>query len=207
MYKLLKRIRDWARDYIVNRKNRKRLLNRKFTIISSDCTGGKIYHDLKMRFDSPTINLYMSAKDYVKFVSDIDYYLKISMEEIEIEDIGYPCAKLDDIILHLVHYKTFDEARKKWEVRKRRIHPENMFYIFNDRNGCTEENVKDFFSLPLRNKVFFTANKEWKERYSHACLVEKFAGEEFVGIMTAYSGLSLKRNYDCFDYVGWFNGG
>lgn len=206
MRELLKKIRDSARDYIINRKNREKLQNQEFTIIASDCTGAMIYHDLKVRFDSPTINLYMSASDYIKFISRMEHYLQVSMKEIEVKEVNYPCAKLDDIILYLVHYKTFDEAKEKWEARKRRIHPENIFYIFNDRNGCTEEDVEKFFSLPLQNKIFFTANREWEVKHSDAFFVDRFAGEQFVGVMTSYCGLSLKRNYDCFDYVGWFNG-
>ena len=39
-----------------------------FTIISSNCIGGVIYSDLHRKFLSPTINLFFSAKDFLKFV-------------------------------------------------------------------------------------------------------------------------------------------
>ena len=36
------------------------------SIICSNCIGGEIYHDLGMKFYSPTINLWMSESDFLK---------------------------------------------------------------------------------------------------------------------------------------------
>lgn len=44
---LLKTIREYNRYLFVNKKNIKRLNNKEITLISSDCTGGVIMHDLK----------------------------------------------------------------------------------------------------------------------------------------------------------------
>lgn len=55
---------------------RKRLKNNEFSIISNDCTGGVIYHDLGLRFTSPTINLFFEPyEDYLYFLSNIKDYL------------------------------------------------------------------------------------------------------------------------------------
>ena len=71
------------RDQLINRPNRVRLKNHGFTIMASDCTGGMIYHDLKERFDSPTINMFLSASDYLKFISQPQAYLDFPMREVQ----------------------------------------------------------------------------------------------------------------------------
>lgn len=58
----------------INRKftksQRKRLKNDNFTIISSNCIGGLIYHRLGKEFNSPTINLRFYQNEFIKFVQD-----------------------------------------------------------------------------------------------------------------------------------------
>ena len=43
------------------------LKNKDFTIISHNCVGGVIYHDLGLKFNTPTINLFFMAKDFIKY--------------------------------------------------------------------------------------------------------------------------------------------
>lgn len=154
----LKKIRYQVRDLTVNRRNRKRLRNKNFTIISKVCTGGTIYHDLRMRFDSPTVNLYIGANDFIKFASNLQYYLALDMEPIQQNEYDYPCGRLGDIVLHLVHYNSVEEASESWNIRKKRIHADNLFFIMNDRNGCTERDLKMFMALPFSNKLFYAAH-------------------------------------------------
>ena len=45
------------------------------SIICSNCIGGEIYHDLGMKFYSPTINLWMSESDFLKLINDLNTYL------------------------------------------------------------------------------------------------------------------------------------
>lgn len=201
----LKKIRYQVRDLTVNRRNRERLRNKNFTIISNDCTGGTIYHDLQMRFDSPTVNLYIGANDYIKFVSNLQYYLALDMEPTQQNKYDYPCARLGDIVLHLVHYNSVEEASECWNIRKKRIHVDNIFFIMNDRNGCTERDLEMFMALPFPNKLFYTAHSEWKKKFPEVCWLKCFSQEPSVGIMTAYRGLTVKRYYDFFDYVSWLN--
>lgn len=44
----------------VNWKNQKRLKNRDFSLLSSNCNGVFILHDLGLRFNSPTVNLWIT---------------------------------------------------------------------------------------------------------------------------------------------------
>lgn len=54
---ITKRTNDFIRSNVILPKMRKKLLKKNITIISNNCTGGFVYHDLGLRFNSPTINL------------------------------------------------------------------------------------------------------------------------------------------------------
>ena len=43
------------------------------TIISNNCTGGAVCHELGMEFKSPTINLQILPEDYPRFCANIEY--------------------------------------------------------------------------------------------------------------------------------------
>jgi uncharacterized protein (DUF1919 family) len=51
------RYREQIRSFKL-KAERSRLTNKEVTIFSSNCIGGVIYHDLGLRFMSPTINLF-----------------------------------------------------------------------------------------------------------------------------------------------------
>ncbi len=55
------------------------LKNKEVTIISNNCWGGTFYNLHKNRFNSPTINLFFMAEDYLEFVKNIKYYLSLEL--------------------------------------------------------------------------------------------------------------------------------
>ena len=57
------------------RKARERINNKEFTLISSNCMGGLIYHNLGLKFNSPTINMQMYTNEYYNFVMNLEEYL------------------------------------------------------------------------------------------------------------------------------------
>lgn len=201
---LYKETREWLRDKLIVEEYRSRLRNKSFSIISSDCTGGRIYHDLGLPFTSPTINLYMSCKDYIEFCKDIHYWINQPMIEINRKDLSYPVATLGrGICLYLVHYKSVDEAQISWNRRKERIDFDNIFLLCNDRNGCNYSLMKEFDDLPFE-KVLFTHNKQ--PTISSSYYINGNAKENSVPVMTDWKNkLSIRRNYDDFDYVSWLN--
>ena len=57
-------------------KIRKRKLNNNdFTIISNNCWAGTIYQSYGLEYNTPTLGLFFMAKDYIKFVSNLKYYI------------------------------------------------------------------------------------------------------------------------------------
>ena len=206
IYNAFKDIRYTIRDELINKKNRKRLINRNISLIASDCIGGVMAHELGLRYNSPTINLLFMAEDYIKFISNPKRYLDCNMRLITSDEYNYPLVELNDIKLHLVHYSTIEEAQVAWDRRKKRINWENMYYIMTDRNNCSEGVIQEFDSLPYKNKVIFVHKKEWEERYKAAYFVKGFEKDKEVGTMTAFTSvISIIRNYDQFDYVNWIN--
>ena len=124
---------------------------RDFTLICQFCAGGVIYHDLGMQFLSPTINLAFDGPDFVKFCSDIPRYINSELVEVETDQVPYPVGRLDDVEIRFVHYKTFDEAKQKWEERSKRIHYEKILVMATDRDGMSSaECMEAFDKLPYK---------------------------------------------------------
>lgn len=186
----------------IQRKRRK-FKNQHVSILASNCNGGIILHDLGLRFDTPTINLYFHPSDFIKFISDINYYL--AQEPIEIEsECRFPVGKLDDITVYFMHYSSFDEAKRKWQERKERIHKDNLFVMMTDQNGCTHEDMLAFDALPFPNKVIFT-HRPCPEIHS-AVYIKGFENNSEVGVLSDWKpGFWKRRWIDDFDYVSFLN--
>lgn len=203
--KILRKLRWFLRILIIIIPNRLNLKNRKPTIIASNCNGGVIYHDLGLQFYSPTINLFFYPEDYLRFISDLKYYLSLEMLQVEETNAKWPVGQLGDVKIQFMHYKSFKEARIKWEERKKRINYDNLFFLFTDRDGATYEQLKIFDEMPLKNKVVFTAHK-YEDIYS-AYQMKAFIDFQQVGILSNFKRYSYKRYLDDFNYVKFLNKG
>ena len=172
------------------------------TIISSNCIEGVVYSDMKLKFQSPTINLYFSPKDFIKFCSNLKYYLSQPLVWIK-SDVNCPTGMLDDVIIYFLHYKSELEAELKWNERKQRVNYENLFFIMTDRDGCTYDDLKAFDTLNnCKNKVIFT-HKHYPEIPS-AFHIKGFSNDLQVGILTKFKCLWY-RYLDEFDWRKFLN--
>lgn len=155
---------------------RKKINKSKFTIISNNCWGGETYESYNLIKQSPTVGLFFWASDYIKFISDIKYYLNQSLEFIDPQESkyydelksthgygNYPVARLDDIEIFFMHYSSKKQVLEKWNRRIKRINWDHILYKFNDQNGCTENDIKKFSKLPLKNKICFTVNDKFSQ--------------------------------------------
>lgn len=187
-------------------KNKKRLKNSNPTVISSNCNGALILHDLNLRFNSPFVNLWIKPKDFIKLLKDFDTYMEANLEEVTEEGINYPIGRLIDISIYFKHYSNFADVLEKWEERKKRIDKNNFFVLFSDRDGCTYDDLLEFDKLPIANKIVFT-HKPYKE-ISSAFYIKGFEGEKSVGMCADYMPETpYMKYYNQFDYVDWFNNG
>lgn len=149
-------------DKIVSRHFRKRLKNKEFTILCSNCIGGVIYHRLGSKFYSPTVNMFFSQPDFVDFCVHLEYYLSQKLCFIY-SDAGYPIAELrgngdiPTIRLNFNHSKSNEEAEKKWDERKERIRRDNLYIILYMLDGLTVEKAKELENVKCNNKVLLTS--------------------------------------------------
>ena len=115
-------------------------------------------------------------------------------------------ASLGDLKMFLVHYSSVEQCRKEWKRRRERVNRENMFFVMNDRNYCTEEEIKAFDELPYNNKVCFTHKKYPK--YKSTYHIHGSEDEKYLKSMMDYvHQWWIKRYYDQFDFVDWLNQG
>lgn len=149
---------------------RKKINCDNFTIISNNCWGGIVYQSYGLKYNTPTVGLFFMAEDYIKFVFNIREYLNYELKFINYkeskrykllgETLNYPIARLNDIEIYFMHYKTENEAREKWERRCKRINWNKILFKFSNQNCCSKEHIKKFMALPEKNKVCFV-NKDF----------------------------------------------
>ena len=192
----------------------KKLVNKDFTIISNNCWGGMVYEAYNLKKMSPTIGLYFHSSDYIEFLSKLDYYLKSKIIFIEPANSkyynlhfneknfgSYPIGKIDDIEIYFMHYKSKDEALKKWNRRLKRINKDKMLVKFNDQNGCSDSDLKKFLELPYKNKIFFTC-KKWNIVSNNIYVIKQPRIVSSKNIMTSYE--PFEKN-ECINIVDIIN--
>ena len=102
-----------------------------------------------------------------------------------------------------MHYSSFEQAKLKWDERKKRINKQNLFIMMTDRDECNEEIVRRFDRLANKNKVIFThlAYPDIKSAFY-------IKGSEKEKKAVKYKSIfSLQKYFDELDYVKWFNEG
>ena len=190
----------------INRRLKSRLQNHGMTVISANCVGAFILHDLNEPFNSPFVNLYLSPNDFVRYLQNIEFYQQQSLTFIQSEK-PYPVAKLADLKVHFMHYRNSQEAEQKWLARSARMNLDNLFIMMTDKDdaqGIAYEDLAAFDQLPFKNKVVFT-RKPYPE-FKSAFYIKGFEKQNQVGDLFTFSGWNGVKYYDQFDYVAWFNG-
>lgn len=194
-------IRSGLREVMINGPRKKRLKNQEISLLAGDCIGGTALHELGLRFNSPTVNLWFYPEDFVKYVKNIRYYSEQELEFISEDGCEYPVAKLGDIKVYFTHYETEEYARAKWEERKQRLNYDNLFVIMTDAHNCTEnvELIEEFENLPYPH-VLFTHKPCAHIKSAFYC------EHDADGLFFSYRGkVSIRKYFDAFDFPAWFN--
>jgi uncharacterized protein (DUF1919 family) len=190
-----------------------RLGSPNFTIISNNCWGGGIYEELEIEFTSPTVGLFFYAPCYLNFITDLKKYIELTsftfITHSKYEEANqlrqdrnwfYPIARLDDIEIHFMHYKTEAECIEKWNRRKKRINWEQLYFKMCDRDLCTPEIRNAFLNLRVKNKVFFGARDV---KHPHYIFLKAFQKEKMVPSLYEHPWFYRKQ----FNFVKWINSG
>ena len=183
---------------------RTKLKNEDFSIVASTCNGGVVCSDLGIRFNSPFVNLYILPDDFIQIARNLPFYMNCELMEYKQHQYTFPVGMLDgDIKVFFMHYKTFQEAKEKWDLRKKRINYNNLFFMMTDRDGCTEQHIKQFDILPYKHKIIFTSKPY---PYKSVVFCNEFIHEKCVPVLTEWRNLSGERLYDkYFNFVEWLN--
>lgn len=128
---------------------------REVTILSQNCIGGVMYHDMGMGYASPTVGLFFSGKDFLRLAQDPERYLPLEPEMFWGET--YPMGRLGDITIHFMHYETCREAKKAWCRRARRVDYGRIAVLCTDMEGFSPREFAQWKQIPYP-KLLFTGN-------------------------------------------------
>ena len=176
---------------------RQKLTNKNFSLISDNCWGGLVYSWLGIQFQSPFINLIVENDDYLKLLGNLEYYLTSELIfNTKEAQFPHPVGRLKDVVIHLLHEETPEQAARKWQRRLERFNWNNVFVKFeSDDLEC----LNKFDALPFDNKIAFTRNMNSS---APSTIFLKEISDEAPNVgRTCF----VCRNY--IDLVDWFNHG
>lgn len=175
-----------------------------FTIISNNCWGGYIYDLYGMKYMSPTIGIYFFAPEYIRFISNLEYYLSIDAEPLDIEKSRYKdeilkrevnpmIGHVGDVEFVFGHYKSVEDGILKWNKRRKRINFDNILVKFNDQNLFEPCFLESFKKCPY-TKLFFTADKALA-KYDFCVHFKEYSSKGYVvdDIKTSRKYVNFKR--------------
>lgn len=143
------------------------LKEKNISIISNNCWGGVIYSTLGLECLSPFKNLYLTDEDYLKVISNLEYYLKQEpvFDRLEKDPHSckqYPILKLKDIEIHCNHSDSYKDAIRDWNRRKIKLNYNNIFYeMYTEK----KESAEKFYDLTLNsNSICFVPWETKKEK-------------------------------------------
>lgn len=192
----------WLR--VLRHKNK----NHDFSLITNDCVGGVISHDLGEQFRSPTVNLWIPNHCYLEFVQELRYYLSCDMEEVRGHTCDYPVGQIVPadsehipIELHFMHYPTFEDAYNKWMERRARVNYDRLYFIWHF-DGNDPKRLRIFDQLQARTIAIV---HEPTEGLSSVQTVDCYREEPRNGKILEVIPSTGKRYLDEVDYLGFLN--
>lgn len=194
-----------------------RLKNKRPYLICNNCAGGIMYHWLGLQFTVPFINCSMENKDYVTALENFQEFMNFDIyEDTEMSSKrGFPVGvgACDTRILFF-HYKTFADAKGKWDERKSRMQrvllPDGKYYYRTDNlaimltwGGAERAILERFDRLPFKYKVAFTNKLEDLDIKS--CFYIKGFNPEIGLWRPLDKKFAIRRLINQFDWVDFLN--
>ena len=187
-------------------KKSKLCKNKSISLLCNNCTGGVILHDLGLRFNTPTINIGIRNPDeFLFFVENIENLIETDFQELEFEKYHLPAGFLSyegkTIDVVFTHYKDFNEGRRKWMERMKRINFENIYILYESPN-VSKAFIEKFSMLPYRKALLSIKTDVEYDFYYGFNFYKKWKPGK---ILNYKSWFSVKRYLDDFDYISFFN--
>lgn len=199
------------RRSIASRKKHNQLKNTDISIVSNNCLAGIVYHDLQLQFLSPTINLFFTYDDFLEYASDIAYYSTQKPKRVNNSEYSYPVGEIQKgkrrIVIHFLHYNSFEEAAEKWVERGKRINYNKLYVIWHvgQQEGPSMEQYHKFKMLNCVHKLLLTG-RDFSVGDKDVYKLMFIKSTDSLGKWVKYrSKYSTKRYIDEFDFVNYFN--
>lgn len=130
--------------------------------------------DLGVQYLSPTMWTQILPEEYSRFCKNIQHYMECEVKEYTefsekhrkqiVKQIGmmpdFPCGLIDDVVILFRHYKSFKEAKDKWDKRKQRIDYKHIIYMFVVESADNICEAVEFGNQKLPNSILFTRDFE-----------------------------------------------
>lgn len=175
------------------------------SIFCNNCVGAMVSHDLGLQFCSPMVNLWMYPTDYIYALSHKEFFihnLEPANQEIQ-SKFPYPVGMIDGRAIYFMHYKTFEEAKRKWEARCKRINWDNSYLILVERDGCSQEDLMAFDALPHHKKIALVHTSHTEIQCTR--YIKGYENKDGLSTMVESTSLFGTREYDTFDWCSWLN--
>jgi len=193
---------QWRRFLV--RRDIQAIEKREFSVLSSNCIGGRIYDVLGLPYLTPTVGLFLFPDCFLKFAANALHYvqqpLKQAKHSMYVSELTYPVATIDDVEIHFLHYGSFSDAADKWIRRSARINFEQLYLSMTDRDGFEQRHERMFDELPIEAKVLFSCRPRASR---HAVTILEQGNSHHVGdLYTHYEAF-----YRNFSFSRWINVG
>lgn len=161
--KITTSIRDYScsnlKQLVFLDKEKHKLKNKKFSIISPYCWSLFLYRFLDVEYHSPFVGAYIHPKYFKLLVENLDYYLGQTLKLSERDDpnIGHFCRiSLDDVFFDFFHDRDPAILEEKWYRRLERFDRDNLFIHFGYSGNVNVDEVKDYTINNVENSLIIT---------------------------------------------------
>lgn len=194
-----------VRRITLNNIERRRLQNHDFSILSQNCVGSIWYHDLGLKFTSPTINMKFDGNDWVDFLENFDSNVNLPITFIS-SDKNYPVGLIGGCYrVEFVHYHSEKEVVEKWNERKTRLRPRKAVLAFGDDMDAAH--IKKFLSMAqYPNRLLFITDKKYNESHlsQSTCVIrvdDKLGGANLLNFRNLYGSRYYAKFIDYVDFL------
>ena len=196
---------------------RNRITNKDFTLIARDCVGGILYHQLGLKFLSPTINLFFIPEEFNYFCLNLKEYIAGELVELVDNDTPYPVGLIypvkgasitRPVRVDFMHYDSFEQAKNKWNVRKQRINWNNLFVLSTfcyepEIATLTPQLIEDWNKIPYKKAMIVNQKYGFKKEF---VINKPEECEEFAWLLfTPGKKPSWRRTFNKFNFINFLN--
>lgn len=201
---LARLMKPWREIY--HKQKSKRFVGPVPSIISNNCIGGVILHDLGLQFRTPTINLFFRTnEEFVYFVKNLEDLRNLPVKEIDRGEFKGPVGKIEfnDKLIGIVflHYKDFQTGYKKWRQRMERLDINNIVVLLESPE-LSPEIVEAFSEIKYKKAIISKPIQNKPDYYVPLDIYENWHPGK---ILEYKSMFSLKRWVDDWDYISFLN--